>query len=104
MPPIQDAFLVELEISTIFDIIIISWRYKHVKSSQYCSFIDLATQMQHLTNIPESPRISRASKVLSWISESEDMFEDAGVSEEHANSCELLFTLFACQGSKFTST
>ena len=57
----------------------------------YCIFvsIDLATQMQYLTNIPESPRLNRASKVLSWISESEDMFEDTGVNEEQRDGCKL---------------
>ena len=57
----------------------------------YCIFVsvDLATQMQYLTNIPESPRLNRASKVLSWISESEDMFEDTGVNEEQRDGCKL---------------
>ena len=54
---------------------------------------DIATQMRYLTSIPESPRISRGSKVLSWISESEDMFEDTGNSEEHAEACEFTFTM-----------
>ena len=45
--------------------------------------------MQYLTNIPESPRLNRASKVLSWISESEDMFEDTGVNEEQRDGCKL---------------
>ena len=49
---------------------------------------DLATQMQYLTNIPESPKLKRRSKVLSWISESEDMFEDAGVSKENTDGSE----------------
>lgn len=49
--------------------------------------VDLATQMRHLTNIPESPRINRASKVLSWISESDDMFEGTGISEEQTDGC-----------------
>ena len=56
------------------------------------TYLDIATQMQYLTSIPESPRINRASKVLSWISESEDMFEDTGVSEEHTDGCKLSFT------------
>ena len=43
--------------------------------------------MRYLTNIPESPKLNRRSKVLSWISESEDMFEDTGVSREHADGC-----------------
>jgi Ca2+-binding EF-hand superfamily protein/chromosome segregation ATPase len=45
---------------------------------------DLATQMRYLTDIPpESPLLNRRSKVLSWISESEDMFEDTGASKDH---------------------
>ena len=43
---------------------------------------DLATQMRYLTGIgdvPDSPQLNRNSRVLSWISESEDMlFEDTG--------------------------
>ena len=46
---------------------------------------DLATQMRYLTNIPESPRLNRRSKVLSWISESEDMFEDTGAGREQTD-------------------
>ena len=49
--------------------------------------LDLATQMRYITNIPESPRLNRQSKVLSWISESEDMFEDTGASREYADGC-----------------
>ena len=44
--------------------------------------------MRYLTSIPESPGV-RTSKVLSWISESEDMFEDTGASEEPAEGCKL---------------
>ena len=43
--------------------------------------IDLATQMQHLTGLDatDSPQFKRSSRVLSWISESEDLlFEDTG--------------------------
>lgn len=47
--------------------------------------------MRYLTNIPESPRLNRQSKVLSWISESEDMFEDTGVSREYTDGCKLIF-------------
>ena len=50
---------------------------------------DLATQMRHLTDIPVSPGLNRRSKVLSWISESEDMFEDTGISREQTDGCEL---------------
>ena len=42
---------------------------------------DLATQMRYLTgsDVPDSPQLNRNSRVLSWISESEDMlFEDTG--------------------------
>ena len=42
---------------------------------------DLATQMRFLTSSEavDSPQLKRSSKVLSWISESEDlMFEDTG--------------------------
>ena len=46
--------------------------------------------MRYLTNIPESPRLNRTSKVLSWISESEDMFEGAGVSGEPIDECKWL--------------
>ena len=56
-------------------------------------FSDLATQMRYLTDIPpESPLLNRRSKVLSWISESEDMFEDTGASKDHMDGCELLFS------------
>lgn len=47
--------------------------------------------MRHLTDIPMSPGLNRRSKVLSWISDSEDMFEDTGISREQTDGCELFY-------------
>ena len=52
------------------------------------AFLDLATQMRYLTDIPESPNLNRRSRVLSWISESEDMFEGTGAGREETDGSE----------------
>ena len=64
------------------------------ETTHNCSSSDIATQMRYLTDIPESPCLKRTSRVLSWISESEDMFEDTGASREHTDGCECLIDVY----------
>ena len=52
----------------------------------YASHTDLATQMRYLTDISSS---QRSSKVLSWISESEEMFDLEGTGQLYTSAREM---------------
>ena len=49
---------------------------------------DLATQMRYVTDITSSPQLKRSSKVLSWISESEEMFDLEGTGQLYTSARE----------------
>ena len=55
----------------------------------YASHTDLATQMQYLTDVSSSPQLKRGSKVLSWISESGDMFDFEGTGQLYTSAREM---------------
>ena len=55
----------------------------------YASHTDLATQMRYLTDVSSSPQLKRSSKVLSWISESGEMFDLEGTGQLYISAREM---------------
>lgn len=53
------------------------------------SHTDLATQMRYLTDVSSSPQLKRSSKVLSWISESGEMFDLEGTGQLYTSAREM---------------
>ena len=67
----------------------ISFRIHAFVLNMYASHTDLATQMRYLTDISSSPQLKRSSKVLSWISESGEMFDLEGTGQLYTSAREM---------------